>query len=100
MWTKTRSLLPSLASTVKPHRRTPLHPRRHERVAEGFLLVLPAPTLWYGESSGGAMKDMLLSAAVACSAIPIAKKKTLRLFPAVTQVTRTGEKCSHERYEL
>ena len=38
-----RRLLPSLESTVKPHCRTSLHPRRHERVAESFRLTFTLP---------------------------------------------------------
>ena len=77
MWTQARpqSLLPSLASTVKPHRRTALHPCRHERVAESFRLIFTLPSRCFRESSWGAMKGILLCAAAACSASSIPKAK-------------------------
>ena len=65
------------ASTAKLHRRTPLHPRRHERMAEGFHLAFAAPTRCYKERCGGAMNDILLCAAVAV-ALPITKKNVTR----------------------
>ena len=75
-----RPLVPSLASTVKhtPPPRTALHPRRHARLAEGFRLAFTAPTRCSRDSSGGAMKNILLCAAVACSAsTPYHKKRSI-----------------------
>ena len=74
---KKKTLSPSLESTVKPYRRTPLHPRRHERVADGCRLASTVPTSCSRESSWGATIGVLLCAAVACSAMNTDHKKTL-----------------------